>query len=78
MPGLVIHQTAGNECLVVVGNFEFVEKYNEKLLNLLKLHATGASLVGEFHFLVDQQDLQSVIYHGGRSCWEMFMSTNWV
>ena len=48
MPGFAIHQTAGNEFLVVVGNFEFVEKYNEKLLNLLKLHATGASLAGDF------------------------------
>ena len=51
MPGLAIHQTAGNEVLVVVGNFEFVEVYKEKLLNLLhtiQLHATGASLVGDF------------------------------
>ena len=53
MPGFAIHQTAGNEFLVVVGNFEFVEKYKEKLLNLLhtiQLRATGASLVGELHF----------------------------
>ena len=35
MPGLALHQTAGNEFLLVVGNYGFVEKYKEKLLNLL-------------------------------------------